>query len=104
MGRPLDAGRNPVVESSCCSCKSWSWLLYLLVMLSLSLSVMVFWMSLYKQQEISLELQRLHKAQNETIAEKVAAQIAPVRWELSKMGVTSEKHQEWKKRKGLPNL
>ena len=96
MGRPLHAtppARDASEDSTCCGCKSWSWILYLLVMLSLSLSVMVFWMSLYKQQEISLQLRRSHSLQNETIAEQVAAQMAPVKWELSKMGMTIDKHQ-----------
>ena len=112
MGRPADsngiggggraAGPPP---SSCCGCRSCSWLLYLLVMLSLSLSVMVFWMSLYKQQEINKELLKLQREQNETIAEQVSAQIAPVRWELSKMALTSEKRQgrKYARNKELPD-
>ncbi len=92
MGRPTvvpeedeegSGGRGDGLTCCCgcchCSGRNWSWLLYILVLASLSLSILVFWLSLYKTQEVGLAAQRIEQTQNDTVAALVQVHLAKLR-------------------------
>lgn len=82
-------GRSP----GCCPCSSsssspsssprstWSWLLFVLVLVSLAASILVFWMTLYKQQELQLRLMGLEEERNRTLQELVGKEVT--NWQVS---------------------
>ena len=68
----------------CCSSTSptgggkstWTWLLFVLVLVSLAASILVFWMTLYKQQELQMRLMGLEEERNRTLQEMVGREVS----------------------------
>ncbi len=63
-------------SSSSSSSSTWSWLLFVLVLVSLAVSILVFWMTLYKQQELAMRLLGLEEERNRTLHDMVGKEVS----------------------------